>query len=204
MAPTRRILDYDYSAPGWYFLTVVSAGRAPLFGSLDGRGQVTCSPIGDLVREAWSTMPVLRPWIWINAFVIMPDHVHGLLRIHRAPDGCAASLHVVVNGFKGAVTRAARRRSLTPRSAAIWQRSYDVRFLVTQQAVARAQRYIMDNPGRAAASAAYQAATASKVFAPAAAHRAAESRAPTTFPPVTPPAAAHRAAESRAPTTSTP
>jgi putative transposase len=199
MAKPRRFQDRDYSAPGWYFVTCVCAGRAGVLGKLSADGRIILSQIGDLATTCWDAIGIVRPWISVDRFVIMPDHMHGLLRVGHAPPGCAVALHVVVNGFKGAVTRSARKHQVLSPTSCLWQRSYDVRPLLNQDAVVRARRYITDNPVRASArsadcaAAAYRAADRSTVadgatttsraadcstgVAAAAAYRAADSRA---------------------------
>ena len=190
MSARGRLSPQDDGGPGWWFITCVCVDRASLLGVIHADGAVVTSPIGDLVCGAWSGITRVRPWITVDQMVVMPDHVHGLLCIGDAPPGSATSLSQVVNGFKGAVTRLAREHQLLPRSTVLWQRSFDARLLTSPNAVARARRYILDNPRRAVSAMSTQRFSTQ----PAAAQRAADPRV-STDADGQPPAAAQRAAE---------
>jgi putative transposase len=210
MAVRRRLSTQDHGAPGWWFITCVCADRSSLLGEVHADGAVVTSQIGDLVCGAWSAITRVRPWIVLDRFVVMPDHVHGLLRVGDAPPGSAVPLSVVVNGFKGAVTRLARDHQLITRSTTLWQRSFDARPLPNDNSVARARRYIVENPLRAASAmpvlgtptnpaAAQRAADCPdrivrNAVVPAAAQRAADCPDRIVRNAVVP-AAAHRAAD---------
>jgi putative transposase len=190
MAVRRRLSTQDHGAPGWWFITCVCADRSPLLGEVHADGAVVTSQIGDLVCGAWSAITRVRPWIVLDRFVVMPDHVHGLLRVGDAPPGSAVPLSVVVNGFKGAVTRLARDHQLITRSTTLWQRSFDARPLPNDNSVARARRYIVENPLRAASAMPVLGTPTN----PAAAQRAADCPDRIVRNAVVP-AAAHRAAD---------
>jgi putative transposase len=190
MAVRRRLSTQDHGAPGWWFITCVCADRSSLLGEVHADGAVVTSQIGDLVCGAWSAITRVRPWIVLDRFVVMPDHVHGLLRVGDAPPGSAVPLSVVVNGFKGAVTRLARDHQLITRSTTLWQRSFDARPLPNDNSVARARRYIVENPLRAASAMPVLGTPTN----PAAAQRAADCPDRIVRNAVVP-AAAHRAAD---------
>jgi REP element-mobilizing transposase RayT len=73
-----RLRGYDYAEAGAYFITICTTNRAPLFGHITD-DRVVLSPLGVLVAEEWQRTPALRSNIDIDAFVIMPDHIHGIL-----------------------------------------------------------------------------------------------------------------------------
>lgn len=79
--PSRRSLrlaTYDYSQAGAYFVTICTQERACLFGHIE-EGQMWQSPAGDMVRAVWNELPQYYPRIEIDAFVVMPNHVHGII-----------------------------------------------------------------------------------------------------------------------------
>ncbi|PEN13051.1 transposase [Longibacter salinarum] len=76
--------DIDYSSRGAYFVTVRTHRRRPLFGSIRD-GVMDCSPTGDIVRDEWYRTETLRGNVVLDAFVVMPDHVHGILCL--VPEG---------------------------------------------------------------------------------------------------------------------
>lgn len=76
-----RLQGYDYSRAGVYFVTVCAHNRECLFGQLVD-GQVQLNPFGVIVQEEWSQTAILRPNAGLDACVIMPNHVHGIIVLH--------------------------------------------------------------------------------------------------------------------------
>ena len=75
-----RLKGYDYTQAGAYFITIVTQDRAWLFGDIvDGEMQV--NPFGEVVVRTWNDLPNHNPHIELDAFVVMPNHVHGIIVI---------------------------------------------------------------------------------------------------------------------------
>ncbi len=122
MGRAHRIPGVDYSSPGCYFITAVTADRYPFLGRLRD-GSLIPSPIGCAVETAWRAIPTFRPWITVGPFTLMPDHIHGMLWWHHVPEGRDGDLGVVILGLKADGTRRAREAGLFPRGQRLWQRS---------------------------------------------------------------------------------
>ena len=78
--PTR-LAGYDYRAPGVYFVTVVTRGRACLFGEVD-EGGMYVKAAGRMVERWWLALPGKFACVSLDAFVVMPNHFHGLLELN--------------------------------------------------------------------------------------------------------------------------
>jgi putative transposase len=158
-----RLSGHDYSAPGVYFLTMCSWGRLDLFGRCDG-GVMKLSESGRVVEEEWLRAPQLRPYVRLDAYVIMPDHLHGILIWDPNPNdfgvasrGCndassltrpPRSLGSFVAGFKAICTK--RINELRGGSEPpVWQRNYYEHVIRNQNSLRRIRRYILQNPVRA-------------------------------------------------------
>ena len=76
-----RLKGYDYSQPGAYFVTIVTQDRLCLFGDVIG-GTVRLNGAGRLAQAAWERLPCRFPGIDLDAFVAMPNHIHGLIAIN--------------------------------------------------------------------------------------------------------------------------
>jgi REP element-mobilizing transposase RayT len=76
-----RLKGYDYSLPGMYFVTICTAGREILFGDVRN-GQVQNNDAGCIVQTVWDELPDHYPGLEIDAFVVMPNHVHGILILY--------------------------------------------------------------------------------------------------------------------------
>ena len=79
-----RLREYDYAQAGSYFVTIVTRERACLFGEIVD-GEMQPNPIGRIVEATWSALPDHYPGVGGDAFVVMPNHVHGIIML--ADDG---------------------------------------------------------------------------------------------------------------------
>jgi putative transposase len=77
-----RLKGYDYSLPGAYFITLVTYQRDEIFGEIKN-GMVQLSPLGKIVNDEWMRSNNIRREILLyeDEFVIMPNHLHGIVRI---------------------------------------------------------------------------------------------------------------------------
>ena len=75
-----RLRGYDYARPGSYFVTACTHRRELLFGeAIDG--QMRRNALGDIVHAEWYATERVRPEVQSDAFVVMPNHLHGILEI---------------------------------------------------------------------------------------------------------------------------
>ena len=81
---SHRLADCDYSQPGAYFVTMNTQDRQPLFGEVVD-GEMLLSSAGRIVQEVWRALETRYPRICLDAFVVMPDHVHGIIWIVEEP-----------------------------------------------------------------------------------------------------------------------
>jgi putative transposase len=84
---SHRLADYDYPQPGAYFITMCTQDRLPLFGQVV-EGEMRLSPAGRIVEEVLGALAQRYTCVRLDAFVVMPDHVHGIIWIVEvSPDG---------------------------------------------------------------------------------------------------------------------
>lgn len=91
-----RLPTYDYGQSGAYFITICTQDRQPFFGDIKG-GVMRLSECGLKVDQVWHDLPSRFPWIALDAFQIMPDHIHAIVWIHRPVDG-KAPIHSIRRG----------------------------------------------------------------------------------------------------------
>lgn len=87
-----RLKGYDYSQPGAYFVTICTRDRAGLFGEV-ADGEMRLNEWGEIVLWTWRDLPNHVPNVQLDAFVIMPNHVHGIIIITdpvNAPEAVGA------------------------------------------------------------------------------------------------------------------
>jgi REP element-mobilizing transposase RayT len=144
----RRIPGYDYSQPGAYYVTIVTYLRNCIFGEVVD-GQMILSDAGRIVEEEWLSTEKLRAEVKLDAYVVMPNHLHGIVLI-EAPSGDSnpsgrQSLTRIVNGFKAAVTR--RISALIGlQGTSVWQRSFHDHVIRDERSLERIREYVAGNP----------------------------------------------------------
>jgi len=119
------------------------------------------TPLGELVDRGVQKLADRYSWVRLDASVVMPDHVHALIRIwpahllgrsgqqppRRFGGSQAQALSLAINQFKGDVTKAARKLVGDPHFR-VWHRGYHERIIRTHQQMAATRAYIRNNPIR--------------------------------------------------------
>ncbi|HEY3293926.1 MAG TPA: transposase [bacterium] len=142
---------FDYAAPGVYFVTICTHGRDCCLSEIaDNVAGLT--DIGCVVAACWEALPHHYPHVVLDAFVIMPDHVHGLLKMRPpaedfATNPCGPPVSELVRWFKTQSTKHINREGLHPTEFR-WQRSFFDRVLRNRKELIGARKYIRNNPQR--------------------------------------------------------
>ena len=142
-------------------MTICARNKECLFGSVS-IGNVALSQIGEIVRETWLGLPRRFTRIELLEFVVMPNHMHGLLGFvgaGLAPPGVSTSgmtvaesdqrpsLSDVICAFKSLSMLETQRR-LGRRGPSFWQRGYYEHVVRDGEDLRRVERYILENPAR--------------------------------------------------------
>ena len=158
-----RFPGFDYSRPGNYFVTICADRRRCLFGRIE-KNEVVLTNLGETVRKCWIEIPQHFPYVNIETYVLMPNHLHGILAINpNFPETfpqsrstltmesfgnpVSGSIPTVIRSFKAAVTKHARESCL-PIGGAVWQRGYFERVLRDSREFVNTTDYIVKNPLR--------------------------------------------------------
>ena len=114
-----RLPGHDYAGGGEYFVTLCVFERRPLFGTVVN-GHMALNDTGRAAAECWRAIPDHFPQVALDEWIIMPDHMHGILRVQREmPHGraretpafgrpIAGALGTILGAFKAAATRRIR------------------------------------------------------------------------------------------------
>jgi putative transposase len=133
-----RLRYYDYASSGAYFVTVCTRDRRCTLGEAV-QHRVLLSSVGEAVAACWIEIPIHHPSVQLDAFQVMPNHLHGILMLGVGA-GYIRPLQTVVGTFKAAVTRRVGRP--------IWQRSYYERVIRGEDELDALREYIEQNPLR--------------------------------------------------------
>jgi len=150
-----RKWDWDYSAPGWYFITVCTHDRKPYFGCVND-GIMELSSLGICAEDCWKQIPIHHKNVAVDEFIVMPNHVHGIIVITRTePEPKLVSrekrlltapvtgtLGTIVRSYKAAVSKFCRERNL----GFAWQSGYYDKIALGPGNVDAIREYIRDNP----------------------------------------------------------
>ncbi len=152
-----RLKGYDYSLPGIYFVTICAADRDFLFGDV-ADGKVRLYDAGRIVQSVWSKLPDHYAGLKTDAFVVMPNHVHGILILYPPvpADFVGAGLkpaptkrHPITEIVRGFKTFSARHiNALRQMRAPVWQRNYYEHIIRNSRSLDRIRQYIAENPER--------------------------------------------------------
>ncbi|MBZ0252356.1 MAG: transposase [Candidatus Methylomirabilis sp.] len=142
-----RLPAYDYASPGAYFVTVCVEGRACILAGVeDARAAPT--ELGAMVEETWRNVMAGAEGVASDAFVVMPNHVHGIVVIER--DASGVSLSALLRRFKSFTTAAYRRMTEAGGrpidGTRLWQRNYFERVIRTEEEWNAVRDYIARNP----------------------------------------------------------
>lgn len=151
-----RLKGYDYSEAGTYFVTVCSWKRDCLFGEISG-GVMGLNEYGRIVEDEWRRSSTIRQEINLDEFVIMPNHIHGIVTIYSNGDRHVGangrsplrmkpkSISSFVAGFKSAVTKQINQIRNTP-GTPVWQRNYYEHIIRNEKELEKIREYIQNNP----------------------------------------------------------
>ena len=160
-----RLKDYDYSQTGAYFVTLCTQSRAFLFGEIMD-GKMCLNDVGRMIQSVWDELPQHYPGIVIDAFVVMPNHIHGILvltlvgagpcacpsaRVEGQPQGVAPTMLLsdVVHSFKSFTTTRYRqgvtRKGWPAFAGRLWQRNYYEHIIRNEDELNGIRPYIDDN-----------------------------------------------------------
>jgi REP element-mobilizing transposase RayT/membrane protease YdiL (CAAX protease family) len=164
-----RLKGYDYAQPGAYFITLCVQNRECMLGEIEN-GEMRLNAVGVMAQAEWQELQQRFPGVTLDAFTIMPNHMHGIIIIEASED---ASVRAgLVPALAGASTRDAptnalghilgacksittpayimgvRQSDWPPFSGKFWQRNYYEHIVRDEADLARIRAYIQNNPAK--------------------------------------------------------
>jgi putative transposase len=162
-----RLRDCDYTQEGAYFVTICTYQKEPLFGEITDDGEMVLNEFGRIAAQCWQRIPEHFPGVEIDASVIMPNHIHGIIVIVNAVVGArhvlplqetaspkvafgqpaSGSLGIIVGAFKAAVSKRINILRGIPNTP-LWQRNYHEKIIRNEPMLNALQQYIETNPAQ--------------------------------------------------------
>jgi len=176
---SARLADWDYSSNGFYFVTICTKNKEPYFGTIQNTNlpgnetqnthpgnetqnthpenetqniaSLQATDIGMIAFQYWTEIPAHFPFVELDEFIIMPDHLHGILLFNKIGQTTwqankagpqSQNLASVIRGFKAAVKAYATKNEIEFQ----WQPRYYDRVIRNSNELERIRKYITDNP----------------------------------------------------------
>ncbi len=153
---SARLTNWDYGSNAAYFVTICTANREHFFGEIKN-GVICLNEIGSIAHNEWFRSPIIRPEmnLQLGAFVVMPNHIHGIIIIGRnnynkignrtagnrfGPQ--RKNLASTIRGYKSAVTTHARKLAID----FSWQPRFHDHIIQDENSYGRINNYIINNP----------------------------------------------------------
>ena len=167
---STRLPKWDYGSDGMYFVTMCTKNKQYYFGDIFN-GNMQLSKLGEISNNYWIAIPDHFPFVQLHEYVIMPNHVHGILEICKRRDEATPrltideatprltigqhphmshispkpqSLSVIIGSFKSIVTKIIHQNF--PEIPFAWQPRYHDHIIRNETDLNRIRKYIRDNP----------------------------------------------------------
>ncbi|MCP4652178.1 MAG: hypothetical protein GY858_02185 [Candidatus Omnitrophica bacterium] len=137
-----RLRNHDYSRNGIYGVTICVKNKENYFGKIicrDAIYRVLLNDNGKIVNKYWDNIVVQFPFVELDEYVIMPNHVHGIIAIR---DSCGVSLSKIIRWYKGRVTYEIRKSG----NIFLWQGRFYDQIVRNDQSLYAVRKYIRNNP----------------------------------------------------------
>ena len=148
--PMLRNANINYSC-GTFFVTIQAAFNKTIFGAIVGKLCVL-NELGKAVEESLRSLGERYPGTEVVEFIVMPNHVHVILRLARRPDNRKHQLGYVIGRFKGWISKVYRDMLAAGRAVDVgatpWQRDYWDKLVTTPEQLEGYRRYIRENPAK--------------------------------------------------------
>ena len=170
--PSARLVNWDYGSHGLYFVTICTKGKEHFFGEiiyaaennrrfdqpLETQGVETqniaslrMTEIGKVAHQFWKEIPLHFPFVELDEFIVMPNHVHGIIFINK-PDHevwqlnrfgpQSGNLASIIRGYKVGVRKYANMNGIE----FAWQSRYFDRVIRSEKELQNIRNYIYNNP----------------------------------------------------------
>ena len=154
-----RLPEYDYSSPGVYYVTLYVQERKLLFGEIVD-GEMRLNDTGEMVQRLWLRLPNKFPGIQLDEYIVMPNHLHGVVKIVGAdpcvrpePVECLKTpLPKIIQWLKTMTTnayiRGVKKYGWPQFPGKLWQWSFYEHVIRNEDDLNSVREYIVSNPLR--------------------------------------------------------
>lgn len=154
---SNRLKEWDYSTPGYYFVTICAQNRVRWFGEIK-RGRMLVTQAGEIANEELHITEHIRPNISVDAWIVMPNHIHAIIVINETPkvfvetprrgvstknNWRSGALGAIINQYKSKCTKRIRTSGCVDFA---WQARFYDRIIQDEKSLENIRTYIVGNP----------------------------------------------------------
>ena len=140
------MLGYDYAQDNLYFVTSCVKNMECIFGEVVNK-EMVLNDYGEIVKKQWFWLAEQYAYIELHAFVVMPNHIHGIIEIKRknaiSESQKIKSLSQLMGAFK---TTSSKQIHLLGNLNFVWHRSFHDHIIRNDEAYEKISNYIVNNP----------------------------------------------------------
>jgi len=142
-----RLQNWNYANTGAYFITICCENRKCLFGEIVN-GNMILNECGRIAENKWNELPQHHPNVELGEFIVMPNHIHGILKIVKNAAELGASANIspkpgtlptIIRSYKSSVSKQIN-------NPPVWQRNYYEHIIRNEKEYAKIAQYIHKNP----------------------------------------------------------
>ncbi|MFH1518941.1 MAG: transposase [Candidatus Omnitrophota bacterium] len=148
---TRRLKSHDYSKQGYCHVTICTYNHLEIFGEIENNKMIL-NQFGEIAKNAWLDLPNHHKNIKLDEFIIMPNHIHGIINAVAGAGPARPSnkntknnnLSIIIGSYKSSVTKQINRLN---NNSFKWQRSFHDEIIRTSNpSLYNTRKYIINNP----------------------------------------------------------
>jgi REP element-mobilizing transposase RayT len=139
----NRLKARDYSV-GVYYVTLRSTGPHAL--GICRNGRSVLNPLGLMIQKTWRDIPKHYENVMLDTFIVMPDHLHGILVLRKTAEAKSTTLSMIIKAFKIVSRKACQ--DMLPQCTLEWQRSFHDHVIKSKKELNEIRKYIRMNPLR--------------------------------------------------------
>jgi REP element-mobilizing transposase RayT len=136
-----RLQSWDYYDGGWYYITICTSKHAHLFGDVVD-GNIILRKAGLIAHECWLRMADIYDWVELDEFIVMPNHIHGILAFTGRSE---KALGALIGAYKSIATKEIRRSGCAEFA---WQPNFFDRIIRDEWSLGKIREYIRNNPAQ--------------------------------------------------------
>jgi len=155
----NRWTGYDYNTPGWYFITICTKDRVEYFGKVEN-DKMILNRWGEMAQNFWQDLPRHFTNCKLDDFVVMPNHIHGIIEIIENLNNKDGGINVgnadlrslqhtkmflpkIIHGFKSSLSREINKLQYFE-----WQKSFHDHVIRGEKDYNAIKYYIQQNPAK--------------------------------------------------------